>query len=113
MILDVLSGGGYAEGKYVAACIDSPEDASRIEESLVLFNASCTRAIEVVADYAPLTHIFPGSKKLSWDWEFSVWNSGVRLTRSFSDSLSAEAYLFFTEFPRAGNNNATLVVGLD
>ena len=111
MILD-MDGGNYVSGKsYVAACIGEPRDSGSIEESTVFFDASCSRAIDVVD--GGLVHILPGSLRLSWDWEFSVADSGGWLSRSFFGSEREDAYKFFVEFPTSGDNWASLSVGLD
>ena len=125
-------------GEYVAACIDSPEDLSRINQQTVFCNASSTRAI----NYSTTTGytIIP-STKLSFIWRFSdqtthefrsIWNSthlpspcydtiheyinpsGERYSHTISCDVPTTSGTTFTKyFQVAGDHYANLVVNLN
>ena len=100
----VLSG----EGVYVAACIKEPKDFSDLEDSVVTFDATTTRAIEVIGGVE--TSISPTvltyRDRFSWYWRWMPENEVYEFTNS-NDSL---AYNFTEEFPIAGGNSASLRV---
>ena len=90
--------------KYVAACIKSPANYASFDESVVKFDASTSRGIEI--DSSSVAQVIePGSSRLNWYWTF--YPEGI--TRNFignGDSLLA--YSFSAEFPVAGDNSARL-----
>jgi hypothetical protein len=103
MVLD-KEAGNYVDGKYVAACILKPEDSSDISGHNVSFDASTTRAIDVVSGI--VNHILPGSANLIWNWRFMPEDREV----SFSNDVSSDPYNFVVNFPRAGHNSAELSI---
>jgi len=102
MVLDTVD-----DGKYVAACIDKPEDYQNFEGSIVEFDASTSRAVDVVSGVPNV--IIPGVNDdglLGWYWTF--YPEGI--TRNFAANPMANtiAYNFTAEFPIAGDNSAAL-----
>jgi hypothetical protein len=110
MVLDVPH---IEEKKYVAPCINEPVNYASFEESRVEFNASESRAIEIIDDKPSV--IFPGSGRLKWYWTFSP--EGEKRTfdgvAPNGDGTSLLAYEFIAEFPIAGENSAKLELKLD
>jgi hypothetical protein len=105
MVLD-KEAGSYVDGKYVAACILSPEDSSYISGHNVSFDASTTRAIDVVGGV--INEILPGSTRLVWEWRFMPDNKKMH----FENDASEDPYNFVINFPIAGHNYADLKVDL-
>jgi hypothetical protein len=95
----------YVDGKeYVAACIDKPKDYMNFDGSVVEFDASTSRAIEIVGGVPDVIKPSDLDGRLSWNWTF--YPGGI--VRSFSDNTNPLAYKFTAEFPVAGENSATL-----
>jgi hypothetical protein len=103
---------------YIAACIAAPENLQQINESMVLFNASTTRAINYTTS--------SGIKNISLDmlkfnWTFSDGINCLFLGNSYdcelsdkrkadTDSSSVSGYLFKKRFLNSGRNWAKLVI---
>jgi len=116
MVLDRVND-AYVEGnEYVAACIDSPEDYTSFPGSEVEFDASTSRAVEIVGGESNV--IIPGGNggdRLSWYWTF-YYPGGDEIIRNRPSVLGSdvlEDYKFNAEFPVAGDNSATLRLELD
>lgn len=123
------------EGEYIAACIDSPEDMSKIEESIIFCNASSTRAIS----YSPIL----GYKELPktdilFNWFFndktihkfkSIENlsaippcndtfheytnpEGTIYTHQISCEIPTTGWTFYKYFQEAGEHSAELKVSI-
>ena len=103
-ISNVMVLGG--DGDYVAACIDKPKDFSDMDDSVVEFDASTTRAV-VVSGGVPSVITPEGSPtRFSWYWRFMPEN----IIRDFVKSDDSLAYKFTVNFPIAGDNSALLRV---
>ena len=107
MILD-KDGGSYVDGQYIAACILKPKDFSYMDESLVEFDASTTRAVKVTNGVLDLLIPDEGDT-FSWYWRFMPEN----IVREFVSVSNPSAYRFTAEFPIAGDNSASLRVEID
>jgi len=105
-ISNVMILGG--DGNYVAACIAEPKDFSDMDDYVVEFDASTTRAIVVSNSGASETPYNPTDNptKFSWYWRFMPEN----IVREFVKSSDSLAYKFTAEFPIAGDNSAGLRV---
>ena len=105
MLLKVGTG-----GRYVAACIDEPEDYSNIEEGEVKFNALSTRAIEYNGGDVDIISL--PNERLEFKWTFKSANQEDDVT----DWLSGDdefSYHFWYVFTHAGNNGAQLDVSFE
>ncbi len=98
--------GKYVDGKYVAACIDEPKNYANIQGSIVNFDASTSRGVNV--ENGILHEIIPGTGKLSWYWIFMP--EGIK--RNYINTTQQIAYKFTAEFPTAGHNSAILKVDI-
>lgn len=108
----------YINGKqYVAACISEPEDYQSFEGSVVEFNASTSRAIEIDSsfeanEFSDSDLIIPGGnlgETLGWYWTF--YPEGITKNHPAGAIGTADAltdYSFIADFPIAGDNFATL-----
>lgn len=104
MVLD-MTGATYVDGDYVAACIDKPIDFTNIPGSVVEFDASSTRGINVTGGF--VTELIPGpGVYFSWYWMFYPQN----IARNLENTDDELAYKFTAEFPVAGDNSASLRV---
>lgn len=104
MILD-KDVGGYIDGEYVAACILKPFDYSEIKESVVDFDASTTRGINVTGGVLKVLKPEDGAV-FSWYWNFRPEDRD----RILEDTSNPFAYKFTKVFPIAGINSAHLRV---
>jgi len=99
----------YDEGaKYVAACIDNPKNYGEFEQALIFFNASSTRALEVVS--GTLKEIT--KDKLFFKWVFSDGKtiSSTELS-NYPGIEASDLYNGFNKrFGGAGKNLGTLTV---
>ena len=93
---------------YIAACIDSPSDYEDIEESIVLFNATSTRAI----NYEVGTGITEIAGPVLGDWSALTfhWTFSDGRTHPYPQGSNPLAHLFYKSFTQAGDNWAELVV---
>ena len=103
MVLE-KNGSHYVDRNYIAACISKPKDLSRINGSVVEFDASSTRAIKVVN--GNLVKMIPGKDKFSWYWKFMPEN----IKRELLNTKDKLAYQFTAEFSISGDNSASLRV---
>lgn len=99
------------DGQYVAACIKEPEDFSNMEESEVTFDASTTKAVEVISGVQYVTFPDDDPTRFSWYWRFVAPNNQVDdVIYEFTNTADSLAYRFAVEFPVAGDNSAILRV---
>ena len=95
--------------KYVAACIDSPEDMSNIPNATVQFDARKTNACKVQNNGCDNgTSAIPPSE-ISFRWRFS---DGTTHVGNAVIGSNVPGNYFIHVFPKAGNNNATLNVSV-
>ncbi len=98
-------------GKYLAACILKPKDFSDLDEKIVEFDASTTRAIEIVD--GSITEITPDESLTRFKWYWTFYPKDGDNTYGFPEETGEAAYKFFANFRIAGDNSANLKVDFD
>jgi len=91
--------------KYVAACIKTPEDLSDIEDAIVDFDATTTRAINYDPALSKITNITRNFITFSW-----AFSDGRKLVQKGSPYGYGDRFPWI--FPRAGKNYAILNASL-
>jgi len=101
-----------ANGKYSAACIDSPKNFEDFDGSSIPIDASTSRAVQVTGSGANVEVVYPGDldNRLNWYWIFS---NGETRNLGGAAGRVITAYDFTVEFPTPGGNWATLKLDLN
>ena len=111
-------------GVYVAACIDQPRDYQDIDENIVLFNATSTRAFEYFSSNDSYAEIDKPNIIFRWLFsdnqavqgfigESSIWCGPIGSLIQDCESRILLPYVFNKTFVEAGNNWAELSVEVE